>query len=260
MKGHTGARLAAGAAATGVTAAFAQLWPAASSWRNFRNRCLPGLAGVGTAGHLALTFDDGPDPASTPAFLDALDTFGWRATFFMLGSMAAAYPEVTIEAARRGHEVAVHGYAHTSHLGHGPRWAVRDVLLARDTIEQLTGAAALWLRPPYGALSQSTLIAARRAGLRPVLWTTWGRDWRAGATVESIVDDVSSTLVRGATVLLHDSDCTSAPGSWKATLAALPVLADLWAAQGLAVGPLSEHGVRSFRASPTVEQELFSTG
>jgi peptidoglycan-N-acetylglucosamine deacetylase len=222
--------------------------PAVSSLRKLRNRCMPRLAGVGTAGHVALTFDDGPDPASTPAFLDALDSLGWRATFFMLGSMAAAFPEVTIEAVRRGHEVAVHGYAHSSHLRHGPRWAVRDTLLARDTIEELTGTAPFWVRPPYGALSSSTLVAARRAGLRPVLWTTWGRDWRAGASAESIVDDVSSTLVEGATVLLHDSDCTSAPGSWKATLAALPMLADLWAAQGLVVGPLSEHGVLSFSA------------
>jgi len=260
VKARFGTRLAAATAAAAVTGAVAQLLPAASSSRNFRNRCLPGLAGVGTAGHLALTFDDGPDPASTPAFLDALDNLGWRATFFTLGSMAAAFPEVTIETARRGHEVAVHGYAHSNHALHGPRWAVRDVLLARDTIEELTGTAAFWLRPPYGALSSSTLIAARRAALRPVLWTTWGRDWRAEATVESVVDDVSSTLVKGATVLLHDSDCTSAPGSWKATLAALPLLAELWAAQGLAVGPLSEHGVRLLRPLPTVGQQPLRNG
>ena len=213
-------------AATALAGGLAQLLPAASSWRNLRNRYMPGLAGVGSVGHVALTFDDGPDPSSTPAFLDALDGLGWRATFFMLGGMAAAFPEVTVEAARRGHEVAVHGYVHSNHFYHGPLWAMRDMLLARDTIEDLTGTASLWVRPPYGALSSSSVIAARRAALRPVLWTTWGRDWRAGATAESIVDDVSSTLVIGATVLLHDSDCTSAPGSWKATLAALPMLAE----------------------------------
>jgi peptidoglycan/xylan/chitin deacetylase (PgdA/CDA1 family) len=116
-------------------------------------------------------------------------------------------------------------------------------MTARDTIAELTGTQPQWFRPPYGALSTSTLIAARRAGLAPVLWTTWGRDWRSEATPGSIVDDVSSTLVPGATVLLHDSDCTSAPGSWKATLAALPTLAEAWEAAGLVVGPLVEHGV-----------------
>ena len=75
-----------------------------------------------------------------------------------------------------------------------------------------------------------------------MLWTSWGRDWREGATPESVVEDVTATLVPGATVLLHDSDCTSARGSWKNTLAALPVLAERWQASGLEVGPLREHG------------------
>ena len=153
-----GPQVAAGAAAIAVTAGVAHLLPAASSWRCLRNRYMPGLAGVGTVGHVALTFDDGPDPSSTPAFLDVLDGLGWRATFFMLGSMAAACPEVAVEAARRGHEVAVHGYIHANHFYHGPRWTVRDMLHARDTMD-LTGTAQLWARPPYGALSTSTLLA-----------------------------------------------------------------------------------------------------
>jgi len=211
--------------------------------RRARNRFLPRLAGVGNAGHVALTFDDGPDPCSTPAFLDALDEIGWRATFFMLASMASASPQVAVEVARRGHEVAVHGSRHCNHLRRGPGWVTRDMRAARDRLADLTGAEPRWVRPPYGALSASTLWAAHRLALRPVLWTTWGRDWRVDATRESIVDDVSSTLVAGATVLLHDSDCTSAAGSWKATLAALPALADRWEPMGLTVGPLSEHGL-----------------
>jgi len=221
-----------------------QLAPAASSLRRVRNRWMPGLAGIGDPGHLALTFDDGPDTSSTPVFLDALDELGWKATFFMLANMAASCPELAAEVARRGHEVGVHGSRHSNHLSHGPSWVTRDMLAARDALGELTGSAPRWVRPPYGALAASTIAAARRAGLQPVLWTTWGRDWRARATPESIVGDVSSTLVPGATVLLHDSDCTSSPSSWKATLAALPLLAELWAARGLEVGPLCEHGVR----------------
>jgi peptidoglycan/xylan/chitin deacetylase (PgdA/CDA1 family) len=230
--------------------ALAQLLPAASSVRRARIRWAPALAGVGAPGHVALTFDDGPDPGSTPAFLDALDDLDWRATFFMLGYMAAAHPDLAAEVARRGHEVAVHGYLHSNHLGRGPRWTRRDVTAARDVLADVTGQTARWLRPPYGALAASTLSAARAAGLRPVLWTTWGRDWREAATPESIVDDVAATLVPGATVLLHDSDCTSAPGSWKNTLAALPVLAERWQAGGLEVGPLGEHGVMAGQSVP----------
>ena len=232
-----------GAAVAGSALLVAQLLPATSSLRRARNRFLPRLAGVGSAGHVALTFDDGPDPSSTPAFLDALDDLGWKATFFMLSGMAAAAPELVPEVARRGHEVAVHGSVHSNHLSRGPRWVTRDMLSARDHLAELTGTCPQWVRPPYGALSASTLYAARRADLRPILWTTWGRDWRYNATRESITEDVSATLVPGATVLLHDSDCTSAAGSWKATLAALPLLAERFEADGLQVGPLCEHGL-----------------
>lgn len=240
--------LVASAAAAAVAGGLVQLVPATSSLRRVRNRWMPGLAGIGDPGHLALTFDDGPDASSTPAFLDALDSLGWKATFFMLGDMAASCPEVATEVARRGHEVGVHGSRHSNHLSHGPGWVTRDMLAARDAIGELTGSTPRWARPPYGALAASTIAAARRAGLRPVLWTTWGRDWRARATPESILTDISSTLVPGATVLLHDSDCTSSPNSWKATLAALPLLAEMWAARGLEVGPLREHGVRACMA------------
>ena len=226
-----------------VTAALAQLWPAATGWRQARNRLAPRLSGVGRASHVALTFDDGPDPTSTPAFLDTLDSLGWRATFFMLGTMAARWPDLVTEVAQRGHEVAVHGYTHSNHLRHGPHWVERELLTTRDKLAELTGVAPVWVRPPYGALSTSTFVGARRAGLRTVLWTSWGRDWRDAATAESIVDDVQRTLVRGATVLLHDSDCTSTAGSWKATLASLPLLAEHWEASGLTVGPLADHGL-----------------
>jgi peptidoglycan/xylan/chitin deacetylase (PgdA/CDA1 family) len=236
------AAVAIGLAGSVALGGLAQVLPAVSGVRRGRIRWAPSLAGVGTPGHVALTFDDGPDPASTPAFLDALDELGWRATFFMLGRMAAANPDLAAEVARRGHEIGVHGYLHSNHLRRGRRWTRRDVTSARDLLGELTGQPMRWLRPPYGALSSSTLTAAWATGLRPVLWTSWGRDWRQEATPESVVDDVTTTLVPGATVLLHDSDCTSAHGSWKNTLAALPVLAERWQADGLEVGPLGEHG------------------
>ncbi|HEX4865224.1 MAG TPA: hypothetical protein VFV02_14230, partial [Acidimicrobiales bacterium] len=82
-----------------------------------------------------------------------------------------------------------------------------------------------------------------RCGLKMVLWTTWGVDWRDDSTSTSVADRVERTFRPGATVLLHDSDITSAPGSWRSALGALPLLAERWEAAGLEVGPLSEHGV-----------------
>jgi peptidoglycan/xylan/chitin deacetylase (PgdA/CDA1 family) len=84
-------------------------------------------------------------------------------------------------------------------------------------------------------------LACRRLGLQPVLWTCWGRDWSARATPQSVYRMVTSQLRGGGTILLHDSDCTSAPGAWRSALSALPALLDHCEANGLQVGPLREH-------------------
>jgi peptidoglycan/xylan/chitin deacetylase (PgdA/CDA1 family) len=194
---------------------------------------------------VALTFDDGPDQLSTPAFLDQLDRLGWQATFFLLGAMVRQAPGLAAELAARGHELAVHGDEHRSHLHRSPAAIRDDVARARDSIAEAAGVTPRWFRPPYGALSAGSLTAAHQLGLRPVLWTTWGRDWRTEATPATVVADIAGGLLPGATVLLHDSDCTSAPESWRSTVGALAPLADLFSSRGLTVGPLGEHGLRA---------------
>jgi peptidoglycan/xylan/chitin deacetylase (PgdA/CDA1 family) len=84
-------------------------------------------------------------------------------------------------------------------------------------------------------MSGPSYLAARRVGLRPVLWSAWGRDWRAAATPESIVRDLEAGRPAGGTLLLHDSDEMSDPGSWRTTVAALPLLAERLAERRLTV-------------------------
>ncbi|MDQ1373363.1 MAG: peptidoglycan-N-acetylglucosamine deacetylase, partial [Actinomycetota bacterium] len=74
------------------------------------------LAGTGTRDHLALTFDDGPDPASTPQILDELDRLDWKATFFVLGEQVRRTPSLAAELIAAGHEIASHGDSHRNHL------------------------------------------------------------------------------------------------------------------------------------------------
>ena len=232
----------AGAAGAGA-AMVVHTGPSIASIRALRVRVLPGLAGMGTPGHVALSFDDGPDAASTPKFLAVLDRLGWRATFFMLGAMVRRAPQLAAEVRAAGHEVALHGDEHRSHLRRTPAAVRADLRRGLDAVQEATGDAVRWFRPPYGSLSAGSVAAASVLRLRPVLWTAWGRDWRARATPASVVADINRGLAPGGTVLLHDSDCTSAPGSWKSALGALPYLADLFAARGLQVGPLGQHGV-----------------
>ena len=230
-------------ALAGASAAAAHAAPALSNVDVVRRRFLPALSGVGSPGHVALTFDDGPQPDSTPAFLEALDRLGWKATFFMLGSMVERAPGLAADVAAAGHEIAVHGYEHRSEMFRTYPAIAADLSRAVDVVSSTTGQALRWFRPPYGTLSGGGAVAARRQGLRTVLWSTWGRDWRAQATPATVVADVGRHLEPGATVLLHDSDCTSAPGAWRSALGALDPLADLFGSRGLEVGTLGAHGL-----------------
>jgi peptidoglycan/xylan/chitin deacetylase (PgdA/CDA1 family) len=227
-----------GATAAGVLHAA----PALSALAPVRRHLLPGLTGLGDPGHVALTFDDGPDPRSTPAFLAALDSHRVTATFFLLGRMLARAPELGRELVAAGHEIALHGWGHRCLLARGPRGTRDDLTRGYDLIADVTGAPPRWYRPPYGVLTTGALTAAGRLGLTPVLWSAWGLDWTSRATPASVLATVRRDLAGGGTVLLHDSDCTSAPGSWRATLGALPALLDGIRAGGLAVGPLGAHG------------------
>ncbi len=227
----------------GLGAAVLHAAPALGGVSPIGVRLTPQLVGVGRAGHVALTFDDGPDPTSTPAFLEALDRLGWKATFFMLGEMARTAPGLAAEVAAAGHEIGVHGDVHGNMLRRTPGRADADITAAHRTIADATGHEPRWFRPPFGIMSYASLRSARRLGMRTVLWTTWGRDWRKEATPQSVTSDVLRRYVDGGTILLHDSDCTSYPGSWRSALGALPRLADELGARGLTVGPVGDHGL-----------------
>lgn len=224
--------------------------PALLRARVLRAAVCPGLAGIGRPGSVALTFDDGPDPEGTPAVLDALDQLGWTATFFMLGAQVQRYPDVAAAVVAAGHEAAVHGFSHRNHLARGPADVHRDVARGAAVVAEATGGWPTWFRPPYGVFTLGSLRAARRAGLRPVLWSAWGRDWEARGPAE-VADTVAGQLRPGGTVLLHDSDCVAqVAGSWRSTVRALPRLAELVDQLGCTVGPLREHLAGSPQAPP----------
>ena len=181
-------------------------------------RTLPSPTGV------ALTFDDGPHPEGTPAILELLARAGARATFFVVGEQVRRRPELVVEIAAAGHEVALHGYRHRLQLRLSAAQIREDTARGMAAIEDATGALATLHRPPYGIYSPAGLRAARGVGLRPLLWSRWGKDWRRFTTPSRIASRVLTGLLAGDVILLHDADFYSARHSHRRTASALIII------------------------------------
>ncbi|MFN2629093.1 MAG: polysaccharide deacetylase family protein [Gaiellaceae bacterium] len=196
-------------------------------------RRLDGASGV------ALTFDDGPHPDGTPATLELLARANVTATFFLVGEQVVRWPELAAAIAAAGHEIAVHGYRHMLLLRRLPSALARDLAEAADAIGEATGQAPAVYRPPYGVFSAAGLALTRRRGWLPLLWSRWGRDWERGATPEAIARRATRALAAGDVLLLHDADHYSSAGSWRHTVAALPLVIEAASSRGLPFVPVT---------------------
>jgi peptidoglycan/xylan/chitin deacetylase (PgdA/CDA1 family) len=213
----------AAAAAWSAPAAAAHVPALAGALRIARR--VDGLPGV------ALTFDDGPHPAGTPAVLAALERAGARATFFVVGEQVRRDPSLAREIVAAGHAVALHGDRHRCQLRLTPGTLDDDLARVAATVADATGASPALYRPPYGVFSLAGLALVRRRGWRELLWSRWGRDWRARTTAAAIAGRAGRDLGAGDVILLHDADTYSAAGSWRRTAQALPaVLEAVWRA------------------------------
>lgn len=184
-------------------------------------------------GAVGLTFDDGPHRLGTPAILEALAAANARATFFVVGERLRRDRGVAREIVAAGHRLAVHGDRHRLLTLVGPRALRADLDRCGALVAELGGRPPDRYRPPFGVFTPAALAEARRRGWTALLWSAWGRDWRARATADSIAAAATRDVRAGDVVLLHDADHYSAPGSWRATADALPRILDVLAGRGL---------------------------
>jgi peptidoglycan-N-acetylglucosamine deacetylase len=153
---------------------------------------------------VALTFDDGPDPARTPALLDALAVLDVRATFFLVGRAVDAHPELAARIAREGHEIGNHTYSHR-YLPLARSRSVAAELLATDrAIERATGLVPALARPPYGGRSPRNVKAFARCAKRMVTWDVNSFDWK-GKSAEDVARRVVDRVRPGSIVLMHEA-------------------------------------------------------
>ena len=181
---------------------------------------------------LALTFDDGPNPAVTPRLLDLLDRYDARATFFVIGRYVRACPALAAEIARRGHSLGNHTDTHPNLLWLSRTQVLNELARCDDAILQATGQRTAIMRPPYGYRAPQVHAAARQAGLDPpIMWSTTARDWTS-QPIEQLIRRLQRVQA-GDIVLMHDGSHRTLGGDRRQTVQALEHWLPRWKAEGL---------------------------
>lgn len=207
------------------------LWPR-STWLGPNWSRLPATSG-GRDGRVAITIDDGPDPAVTPPVLDVLDKSGVRATFFCVGERIAAHPALSREILARGHCIENHSQHHSHHFSVlGPRRMKLEVARAQDTIVEVTGQRPRFFRAPAGLRNPFLDGVLSDLDLHLASWTRRGFDTvtrRPGAVLERL----TRHLGNGDILLLHDGNAARTDAGRPVIIEVLPRLLETVARAGL---------------------------
>jgi len=170
---------------------------------------------------LALTFDDGPSPA-TPAILATLGRYGVRATFFQIGKNAGAHPEIARRCRAEGHEIGNHSQTHPNFALRAPDFVLGEFSRAQEVLSRVTGQTPRFLRAPYGVRWFGFARAQQQLGLGAAMWTVIGRDWKLPAA------DVAARILARATdgdiICLHDGRGTETAPDASSTVEAVRML------------------------------------
>lgn len=157
-------------------------------------------------GHLALTFDDGPDEAFTPRILDLLAAAGQRATFFVVAQRVQRHPALARRILQEGHELGNHTLDHPWHMAlWSPRRIAQDLERASRLIEEVTGVTPRLFRSPAAVLSPRIARGARMAGLTLVGYTVRSGDGSPVIPGSAAMKVLRWGLQEGAILTLHDA-------------------------------------------------------
>ncbi|MFG1347050.1 polysaccharide deacetylase family protein [Xanthobacter autotrophicus DSM 431] len=154
--------------------------------------------------YIAITFDDGPNPETTPRLLKMLEQRGIKATFFVLGSRATASPQIIKQMIAQGHEVANHSWDHPQLPKIPVAAADKQIGDTNAAIEQITGKSPSNVRPPYGAMTPALRAHLReKFGSTFIYWSVDPLDWK-DRNPQVIHDRIVSHVHPGAIILAHD--------------------------------------------------------
>jgi len=182
---------------------------------------------------VALTFDDGPDPRTTPHVLDLLDRYAAKASFFCVGENAAAHTAIVREIVRRGHSVENHSHRHP-HAFAFYGWGAmrREVEVAQSILGSIAGRSPRFFRAPMGLRNPLLDPVLARAGLRHVGWARRGCDGISGDPA-AVLSRLVRKLAAGDVLMLHDGRSARTLAGQPVVLVVLPALLEQFATRGL---------------------------
>ncbi len=194
-------------------------------------------SGPDHSNEVVLTFDDGPDPSTTPRVLDALEEASVVGTFFVVGHKVDQFPELARSIVERGHTLGLHSYAHDRLFAfRSGRYVKRDLVRARDAVRKATGLDVLLFRPPIGHTNPTIARVVRELGLQVIGWSVRGYDGLAGRDRKTFEARVARGIGPGSVVLLHDA---AEKGDFMpVSVEALPSVLKAIRERGLCVVPL----------------------
>jgi peptidoglycan/xylan/chitin deacetylase (PgdA/CDA1 family) len=195
-----GAAACAGAAWGAYT--YASMWPGSRLFGE-------GLTAPARPGELALTFDDGPNATWTLRLLDLLASHELHATFFLLGGRAKVAPDLVKRTAAAGHLIGNHSWGHPNLARSSFDIIQGELRRTQDVLEQITGKAVKFFRPPYGGRRPAVFHIAREMGLKLVLWNAMTSDWSdpsADRIAFKLAERIDRLRQKGraANIVLHD--------------------------------------------------------
>jgi peptidoglycan/xylan/chitin deacetylase (PgdA/CDA1 family) len=157
---------------------------------------------------ICLTYDDGPNPAWTPALLDLLDEHDAKATFFLIGKWSEREPELIREVVARGHAIGNHTFTHPTMPAKSDERIREELDACREAVEAAgvtfsEVAGRMLMRPPYGRRRPGTLRVLKEKGYIGVTWSITGYDWRPHTTADAITRRCLKAR-EGDIILLHD--------------------------------------------------------
>lgn len=157
---------------------------------------------------IALTFDDGPHPQTTPSLLRALEENHISSTMFLGGEQSENRVSLLREIESAGHDIANHGYHHVRHALRGRRYQKESISRTEETLAAAGVSINRFYRPPFGSFDLTTGSILKELGYKGIVWSVIAWDWTAQST-DRLWRRIESQLHDGAIIVLHDGHPTT---------------------------------------------------